>query len=44
MTIINVWHIIEGKWMHLTQVEYHDKVVMFVDGKLSGKASYGKDL
>jgi hypothetical protein len=36
MTIINMWHIINGKWVNLTQVDHPNKTSMYVDGKLSG--------
>ena len=40
MTVINIWHIIENKWVHLTQHCYNDKTIMYVDGKISGRTTH----
>jgi hypothetical protein len=39
MIVIDMWHIIEDRWVHLFQECYEDKTVMYVNGKLSGVAN-----
>jgi hypothetical protein len=37
MLTVNIWHIIDGEWVHLMQVQHFDKTKMYVNGKLSGE-------
>lgn len=38
--MINLWHIINGKWVHICQVHHHNKTVYYVDGVISGEIAY----
>ena len=40
---INIWHIIDSKWVHIVQITKDDIREYYTDGKLTGVKKVNKD-